>query len=158
MRPESIVSFERSYFGALGIGMVNGLLYFGATVEALLDDPAIAALNADPAFASMSADPVFMTIVRIFMAAILVLSLVFGIVVWYLIARRASNVTKWVYTVTWGIGLPFTLFQLTKLPGGVPQVALTVAGIALQANAVRLLFRPDAVAWLTSKPTGAQPA
>lgn len=135
MRPESIVNFERFYLGALGVGLVNTALSWGATQEMLASDPALGAAGFGTGF----------------FVSVLGLGLIIPLLLWFFIARRGSNIAKWILTVLFVIGLLGTIPLLTgstPLPGGTIALVLTLVATAMQAYAVFMLFKPDAVAWL----------
>lgn len=81
-----------------------------------------------------------------------VVGILVPLLLWYFIARRASNVAKWIYVVLTALGLLGFVSSLAN-----PLVAkgvITVLGlntVGLQFYAAWLLFRPDASAWLDSR-------
>ena len=135
MRPQSIELFEKVYLGAIALGLVNTFLSWNQ-VNAMLDDPRMQAAGVG------SGTLMFGLIVGILIPLLL----------WYFIARRASNVAKWIFVVLIALGLFGFLSSLANPL--VPKGLLTVIGaatVALQVYGAWLLFRPDAVAWLDSK-------
>ncbi len=134
VRPTSIVNFERCYLGALALSFVT----FAATWSAQR-----ALLERNPATAPLGAGAVMGTAI-----AILLVSAIINLLLWYFTARRGSVVAKWIIVVFFGLGALVLLRSLTNGMfmagfGGVLQVAVFV----LQAVSVYLLFRPDANAW-----------
>ena len=135
MRPQSIELFEKVYLASIAIGLVNTVLSW-SQVDAMLADPRMQAAGVG--------------------TGTLVFAVVIGILVplllWYFIARRASNVAKWIYVVLTAVGLFGFLSAVAN-----PMVAkglVTVLGAAatgLQVYGAWLLFRPDAAAWLEGK-------
>lgn len=135
MRPKSIELFEKVYLGAIAVGLINTFLSW-SQVNAMLDDPRMQAAGVG--------------------SGTLVFGLVVGILIplllWYFIARRASNVAKWIYIVLTALGVFAFLSSLANplVPKGLVTI-LGAAAVGLQAYGAWLLFRPDAVAWLDSK-------
>ena len=134
LRPASIVTFERCYLGAWLIGLINTIVNWNATIAAVQASPASAQLG--PSFG----------------VTMLVGGLVIGAVVtfalWYFVARRGSEVAKWVVIVFFAIGLVFFLLGLLRsgLSLGLAGV-VTIVQIVLQGIAVAMLFRPDTKPW-----------
>ena len=131
-RPASIVTFERAYLAAIVIGIVNTVLSW-SQVNAMLDDPAIKAAGIGTGALIFS----------------VVLGIIIPLVLWYFIARRASNVARWIFVVLTALGVFGFLASLANpmVPKGLGTVLGTL-GVGLQIYAAWLLFRPDAVAWL----------
>lgn len=135
MRPESIVNFERFYLGALVVGLINFVISWGSMQEMMTSDPAVAAAGLGTGFLVTTAG----------------FSLLIPLILWYFIARRGSNIAKWILVVLFALGLVFTIPALlgsTPVPGGTIGLVLTLVTLAMQAYAVYMLFKPDAVAWL----------
>jgi hypothetical protein len=134
MRPESIIVFEKVFFASLALGLVNAALSWGE-VEALLADPGVQAAGIGSVAVAFS----------------LALGIVLPLVLWYFIARRASNLAKWIFVVLTAIGLAGFLSTLVD-PLRAKGLLTILAAIAtvLQVYAAWLLFKPDAAAWLES--------
>lgn len=134
MRPTSIINFERFYLGALALGVVNSAMSWSQAQEMLTADPNIAAAGLGSGF----------------LITTMAIGIIIPLLLWYFIARRGSNIAKWILVVLFGIGLLGLLasFANPLTPGGLTMV-LSLATTALQAYAVYLLFQADAVAWLT---------
>jgi hypothetical protein len=135
MRPKSIEMFEKVYLGAIAIGLVNTVISW-SQVSAILDDPRMQAVGMG------SGTLIFGVVVGMLIPLLL----------WYSIARRASNVAKWIYVVLTALGLFGYLSSLANPL--VPKGLITVLGlvtVGLEVYAAWLLFRPDAAAWLESK-------
>lgn len=136
MQPASIKQFDRYFLGSLVLGLVNSVLSYQDNIDMLRNDPAMA----EAGFGSG-----FIITVTIFGFAIPVL-------LWFLIARRASNVAKWILVVLTVIG---TLFMIPTLAivaeQGALGLVLVLVVTVLQIYAITLLFRSDAKAWLESK-------
>ena len=135
MRPRSIELFEKVYLGAIAIGLVNTFLSW-SQVNAMLDDPRMQA-------AGMGSGTLLFG---------LVVGILIPLLLWYFIARRASNVAKWIYIVLTALGLFAFLSSLANplVSKGLVTI-LGAAAVGLQVYGAWLLFRPDAVAWLESK-------
>jgi hypothetical protein len=135
MRPRSIELFEKVYIAAIAIGLVN-LVVSWNQIGGMLESPEAQAAGMGPGF----------------LVGISVVSLIISLLLWYFIARRASNVAKWIYVVLTAIGLFGVLSSLANplAPKGLAMI-LSLAATALQVFAAWLLFKPDAKAWLESK-------
>ena len=128
MRPNSIIQFERFYLAAIGVDIVNTILSWTDWEERALLHP------------QMLGDMTLPVTTAIGFAVSLLL--------WFLIARRRSNVAKWLLTVFVLLALVWTVYAI---PTG--RYALGLSGLlgvfstVLQAYAVWLLFRADARRW-----------
>lgn len=136
MRPHSIVQFERFYLGALVVGLVNSALQWNHTQDMLANDPAMQAAGLGSGF----------------LISTMVIGLAIPLLLWYFIAKRGSNIAKWILVVLFGLGLIGLLmtFNNPMMPGGIAFI-LSIVSVAMQAYAVLMLFKPDAVAWLTGR-------
>ena len=136
MRPISIVNFERLYLLGLAIGLVNGIISFSSMQELIDSDPALSKVISGSTFIILTAGPSF----------------VIALLLWFFIARRASNVAKWIFVVMFVIGLLMLPSSLAR-HFAVSQVSAIVSlGLTvLQAASIFFLFRADARAWFVSK-------
>ena len=91
MRPTSIVLFERLFLLSLAIALVNGFLQYDALVAQVGNDPALAQLG----WGSGA------------ILVVMAISLLIPLLLWYFIARRASNIAKWILVVMTLLGLLF---------------------------------------------------
>lgn len=137
MRPQSIELFEKVYLGAIAVGLVNTVLSW-SQVNAMLDDPRMQAAGMGTGTLAFG----------------VVVGVLVPLLLWYFIARRASNVAKWIYVVLTALGLFGFLSSLANplAPKGLTMVVGAVS-VLLQVYGAWLLFRPDAAAWLESKGT-----
>ena len=135
MRPQSIELFEKVYLGSVALSLVIAAINW-VNVSAMLETPEIKSLGVGSGF----------------LVGIMVLSLIFSLLFWYFITRRASNIAKWIYVVVTAIGVFGLVGSLANplTPKGLLLVGNIIA-VILQLYAAWLLFRPDAVAWLESK-------
>lgn len=135
MRPPSIVGFERAYLAAIALSLLNALLNWDAMV-APLDDPAMRATGLDSNFVLIS----------------LAVGTAIALLLWYFIARRASNVAKWIYLVLLTLGLLGMVMNLANpaIPKDIVML-LSAIGALLQLYGGWLLFQPDAKAWLSGE-------
>jgi hypothetical protein len=132
MRPTSIVQFERFYLGALGLGLVNNLLNF-SQATAVLNDPNVQAAGLGTGF----------------LVSTMVIGFAIPLLLWYFIARRGSNIAKWIAVVLFGLGAIGVLMSLsTMFAMGTLSAIVGLVVFALQAYAMFMLFQPDARAWL----------
>jgi F0F1-type ATP synthase membrane subunit c/vacuolar-type H+-ATPase subunit K len=134
MRPASIILFERLYLGAIGIGLINAALSWSQT-QAMMANPEV-----NPAGFGTG-----------FILTTMAFSVAIPLLLWYFIARRGSNIAKWILVVLFGIGLIMMLATLggAAAPSGLSLI-ITLVITALQGVAIFMLFKPDAVAWLSS--------
>ncbi len=136
MRPSSIITFERLFFISLALGLVGYFVNY---------DAAMAQLQADPNTAGMEMGGGFMLGAYLFGVAI-------NLLLWYLIARRASNFARWIYAILAGAGAALTLPSLFAT-GFSLLTATTLVGIVLTAAMIVMLFRPDASDWFKGEYT-----
>jgi hypothetical protein len=87
--------------------------------------------------------------------ASIALGIAITLLLWYLVARRASSIAKWI------VVLLFLFSLLTSLgvgSGGISaSEAVSLVALLLQAAAVYFLFRPDAKAWFAGTPAAPGP-
>jgi hypothetical protein len=140
-RPKSIVQFERLYLGAWLLGLLNTILNWGRITNAAR--ASAGGVQIDEGFASNM------------MIASLMGGAIITVLLWYFVARRGSDIAKWIVTIFFGIGLVSFLWGIAAgtVGVGVP-VAISVAALVVQGLAVAMLFRPDARAWFGEPPAG----
>jgi hypothetical protein len=90
------------------------------------------------------------------MAGGVVFSLIVDLLLWFFIARRGSEVAKWIYIVLFAIAVVGVLRSLfggghVELPGLVR--ILSFLRVLIEAACAWLLFRPDANAWFKGERT-----
>ena len=135
MRPKSIVLFERVYLLSIVVSIVAIALGWNQ-VSAMA-----AAQSGLPAGAQQGV--LIGAVVFAFLVPLLLL---------YFIARRASNVAKWIFVALTAYSLLSSLLALAR-----PEAAkdllfvLNAIAVVLTLYCAWLLFRPDAKAWLESK-------
>ena len=128
MRPQSISTFQRLYLAGIAVSIVGFILDFNKMANATL-----------------SGEPVNPTILIVGFG----ISIAIYLLLWFLVARKASNIARWVIVVVFILGLaglPAALgppFGLTK--------ALALLLTALHLAAIVFLFRKDASDWLAHK-------
>jgi hypothetical protein len=132
-RPPSIINFERSFWASILIGIVGTLFHWQMMTESVKNNPVM----------SESAD---MAVTVIGFA--IVMSFALSSLLWYLIARRASRVTKWIYVLLMGFGSISTLISINDpmAPQGFA-LALMLVSAAQTFLSIYFLFRPDASEW-----------
>jgi hypothetical protein len=134
-RPASIVLFEKLYIAVIVIGVIGVALSWNSLSAIAGAQPGV------PASAA---------------SGILIGALIFGFLIplllLYFIARRASNVAKWIFVVLTAFSLYSFVAGLANpvMPKGL-LLAVNVVSLALTLYCAWLLFRPDAKAWLDSK-------
>ncbi len=141
MRPSSIVMFERLFLASLAISVVNFFVGYDAMVASVEREPTLSAVGVGEGAA----------------VAAFVIGLAIYLLLWFLIARKASNVAKWVLVVLLALSV---LSLLSTLASSFALTATTLLGLAvyaLEIAAVVFLFRDDAKAWLKGE-AAADPA
>ena len=134
MRPPSIVMFERLFLASLAVSVLGFIVSYREITETLARDPGVQQLGLGSGFIVGTA------------AAGYALYLL----LWYLIARRASKVAKWILVVLIAISV---LSTLPGLPSAWDTTALFgLVVTVLEIAAIVFLFRADATAWLDGKP------
>lgn len=132
-RPVSIQNFERFFWASMVVGIL-GTYFAWPRIEAAL------AKSGSPVGGAAA------VIVLAFFSAI-------SVGLWYGIARRASNIVRWIYILWMGFGSGSTLMSL--LDPQTPRdtaMAFSLASTALTVASIICLFRRDAVTWLKGKP------
>lgn len=131
-RPKSIIAFEWSLWASFSVGLVGGILAWNDILEIYQSEPSMAALGLGSGF----------------MIAMWLISFAFMLLFWFMIARRGSNVTKWIYAVLMSVGILMTLLSLNgpAAPKGVLLIA-NLGSSALTAFSIFCLFRADAANW-----------
>ena len=135
MRPQSIELFEKVYLASIAVGLVNTALSWSQLTASVQQ------ANAGNVVLGSGA-----------MIVSIALGFVISLLLWFFIARRASNIAKWIYVVITAIGVFGLLSSLANplAPKGLAMIG-GLAATALQVFATWLLFKPDAAAWLESK-------
>jgi hypothetical protein len=136
-RPASITHFERSFWASILIGIVGSIISWRTMTEIVKQDPLL----------SQSADAAITAI-----GFAVAISFALGGLLWYLIARRASNTAKWVYVALMAFGIISTLATLNDpmSPKGLA-LAMSLISTTLTALSIYFLFRPDAHSWFAGK-------
>ena len=128
MRPLSITRFEQLYLGSTAIGMINLIGSWSRLTAA--------------------GGPMVMLglAIGVGLGGLMVLAF------WYLIARRASNIAKWVLVVLTVLGLISTVTRGGRFVElGMVYTVLLVLTNLTQIVAIAFLFRRDAAEWLRSR-------
>ena len=134
MRPTSIVNFERLYLGSFVVGLLNTLAFWPVMVAAMMANPSVAKLG--PNFAPG------MLVAGLTISAAITASL------WFLVARRASVVAKWIVTIFFVLSALSLLYGLTTGSRSMNvQAGVGILAFLLNAAAVWMLFRTDARLW-----------
>jgi hypothetical protein len=135
MRPPSIVKFEQLFFASLVISLIGLVVGYGAMLAQVEREPTMRQLG--------------------FGAEVLIggmaLSTAIYLLLWFLIARKASNIAKWFLTVFTAIGLVTFAYSAATAKPLNPGMTLIYYFFAVAA--VYYLFKPDAKAWLESRPS-----
>ncbi|MBI1404028.1 MAG: hypothetical protein GC147_12550 [Porphyrobacter sp.] len=133
--------FERLYCASLALSAINTALGYDATMAQLKADPAIAAMGMANAG---------------FFLGTLALVYAVALLLWFLTARRASNIARWILTLLTALGALSVALSSGKVASA--QSLATLLGTALQIGAIVCLFRRDARAWFAGDSAGAGPA
>ena len=136
MRPNAIRWFDRLMLAVFALSVLGGALNYPAARAQLAANAASARLGSG------------------FLIGIMAFTLGIILLFWYLIARRASNVAKWIWIVLFVIGLamlPSSLGRMVQTDLGPVKAMLGVINTVLQGVAIFMLFRPDARAWFAAK-------
>jgi hypothetical protein len=129
MRPQSIILFERLFLLSLAVSAVSFAIGYDDTMRVAANDPAMRQFGLGQGF----------------IVGTLAVSFAIYLLLWYLVAHKASNVAKWILIALVAIGvasLPFALGGPLKLT-----LWLNLGVYALEVAALAVLFRPDAMAW-----------
>ena len=137
MRPHSIIMFERLFLASLVLGALGVLLSYQEAVGLVANDPGMQQFGLGSG------------VISGFVIGVVTVSYAIYLLLWHLIARRASNVAKWILVVLMVLGLLSALPGLTGTWNSTFVLSLVV--YALEILAIVYLFRPDAVAWFDGK-------
>lgn len=133
MQPPSIIRFSRLFLASVGITALLAALNFpGLKASLLRQDPAAANLG----------------------DGVMILALALGIavlvVLWFLIARRASNVAKWVLVALTAVSIALQVPKVGAIVVSLDPIAILGLLAAVgQIVAIAFLFRADAREWLS---------
>ncbi len=133
MRPPSILMFERLFLASLAVSVVSIVIGFDAMVDQLAREPGTAALGFGGGF----------------LAGTIAVGMAISLLLWFLIAHKASNVAKWILIVLAAFGLISIPAMLTA-PWDTT-VLLGLTSYAFEIAALIFLFRDDASAWFKGR-------
>ena len=142
MRPASKLTFGRLYLVATGLGLVNSIMAMDGFRQKVAAAPAIAKLGVSD------------SAIDIAIWGVMGFTVLLPLLLWFLVAHRASNVAKWVLLV-WTVSTLYMLPSSLSQAGGLG-VLVIVAIEALRIVAISFLFRADARAWLEGGKRDAQ--
>jgi hypothetical protein len=138
VRPHSIIRFERFFLASLLLGLLNTVFSFRHSVSLLNADPIIGGTGYAIGM----------------LVTTLVISIGIQLLLWFFIARKASNVAKWILVVLTVLGFVMAIPSIgTLMAQGAVTLIFTFFITVLQIIAIIHLFRPDAKAWLESRGT-----
>lgn len=136
MRPESIKNYERFFFAAFALELINSAVSYEDNLGPILSDPAMAEAGLGAGF----------------LISMMIIGFAIALLLWYLTARRASNIAKWIQIVLFGFGVLITVTSWGDMVGpGMVAPFLVLAITVLNFVSLSFLFRADAKAWLESK-------
>lgn len=133
MRPPSILVFERLFFVSLALSVASFVIGYDAATKLLESEPAMQQLGLGGGFLIGS----------------MAVSLAVYLLLWFFIARKASNLAKWILTAFTGVGVLSFLASAART--GLTWDINTLLGVAYYGFAVAaivFLFKDDAKAWL----------
>jgi uncharacterized membrane protein len=130
-RPQSVTMFERLYAIVIGIGVVNAAFRWSSIKMAVGAQTETAMLSSW-----------FLPVTFLFGIAI-------NILLWFFIARRGSNVARWIYVVLLAFGLIGVVMSLVRGTMFIDPVGGAISGVSTTLSVICawLLFRPDANRW-----------
>jgi hypothetical protein len=122
--------FERLFLGSLAVSLAGVAIGWEAMSAQLTSEPGLAEIGLGGGF----------------LAGLIAVGFAISLLLWFLIAHKASNVAKWILVV-------LAALSLISVPGMVagPWDLTAVLGIVsygLEIAALVFLFRDDAKAWL----------
>lgn len=131
MRPNSIIRFEQLFLGALALNVLNIILNWDSWSMVMDQGDGSDGMNAFATF------------------TIIIAPFLINLWLWYKIARKASNVAKWLLIVVFLVGIIWSLATVDNYR----TLGLTIlfSIIALKAGAIYMLFRRDAKQWFAAK-------
>ena len=134
MRPRSIVLFEQLFLASLVVSLIGLALGFNAVASQWSSDANVRAIGLGGGF----------------LLATAAVSYLIYLLLWFLIARRGSNVAKWFLIAFVAIGVVSTFATLAANSHYVLTLvnALGLVCYALEVASLVFLFKPDANAWL----------
>jgi hypothetical protein len=136
MRPASIDLFDKLYLTSVAISIVQAAVSFKVSAANLQADPATARFGFGSGFLIVT----------------MLISFSISFLLWFLIARRASNIAKWILIVLTAISVPMVIASFpTVAASGTMVVLLTVITTALSLASIVCLFRRDAREWFASR-------
>src|SRR5687768_17281311 len=94
MRPPSIAMFERLYLASLAVSGISLVIGFDGMLAEFAQQPGMVGIGLGSGF----------------LASLMAIGFAISLLLWWLIARKASNVAKWILIV-------LTAFGLISLPG-----------------------------------------
>lgn len=134
--PRSIAWFERLYLGSLFLGIVQAALEWTT-----LSDELEFSADMFGSGAEYTISIVLLALVVFFMAGL-------SFCLWYYIVRKPRALAKWLFVILSGFGVVVTPFSIMEVPP--LDMLLTIAITIMDACAIFLLFRPDAVRWFVT--------
>jgi hypothetical protein len=140
MRPQSIVMFERLFLASLVLSVLSYFLSYDALVAQIEREPGATQLGLGGGFLIGS----------------MVVGIAIYLLLWFLIARKASSVAKWILVVFVALGLAFSVPAALAGPWDLALI-LGFVVYGLEVAALVYLFQSDAAAWFRGE-TPSDPA
>jgi hypothetical protein len=134
--PRSIVWFERLYLGSLFLGVIQAALEWTT-------------LSGELEFSSdMFGSGAESIVSFVLLALVVVIVAGLSFCLWYYIVRKPRTLAKWVFVILSGFDVVVTPFFIMEVPP--LDMLLTIAITIMDASAIFLLFRPDAIQWFVT--------
>ncbi|MDG5488271.1 hypothetical protein NYR55_06520 [Sphingomonas sp. BGYR3] len=136
MKPASIVQFDRFYLASIVVWVIGVGLGWQTANQQMLDNPAFAA---NPEMAGM---------IPGILGGVTLVGVLFSLLFWWLVSKRASTVGKWIITILCAISvlsLPLAFINMAQT--GMLNTIINVVVVGLTLAATVMLFRADATAW-----------
>jgi hypothetical protein len=92
--------------------------------------------------------------------ALVTLVIVFGVMLLliFLIARMRQNWARWVFTILFALGLPFTLMNIpATISADLAAGGLMLVQLVIQVVAVVMIFMPSSRPWFAKQPAAPAP-
>lgn len=134
MRPQSIIMFERLFLASLAVSVLSFIL----TYEQMLAEVDRELALGQPGVGGG------------ILIAIMVVGLAISVLLWHLIARKASSIAKWILVVIVALGVIMGVPSVAAGPWDL-SLLLGLAVYVLEVAAVVYLFRADAKAWFAGQ-------
>lgn len=145
MRPRSMILFDRVFWVTMGLTVFNGVYSYQAIQERVLREQAVSGINLGSGFIGWT----------------LGISLLFNLLIWFFISRKASDVARWIWVAVTGLGLLAAPTSLNTVFGESTLRGLILTALwLLQLILTYFLFTRESREWFARKggPSPVDPA